>query len=236
MRLFQNTQNQPHQKTYQRVYNCLLETNNVAKDKLSEKLKQQKGLLAQFKYLLFVKPNIILLIPFVIFLCLLPPTYIIYTFQENSLIRQLFMLFCILIYLIIPLFVVRITPKLDMGLHERWSKVMSCCMKTENWNNNLKQAKRDINRAILSHRWEGKPLGFFVNLLWGGIFIGCLPDPDFQKALITMSFSTIFQANLFGSMCLLFLPFIYIYYFVNFETPIAWMELIIAQIEIEFEE
>lgn len=87
MRLFQNTQNQPHQKTYQRVYNCLLETNNVAKDKLSEKLKQQKGLLAQFKYLLFVKPNIILLIPFVIFLCLLPPTYIIYTFQENSLIR-----------------------------------------------------------------------------------------------------------------------------------------------------
>lgn len=162
--------------------------------------------------------------------------YIIRTFVENLLIRLLFVLFCILIYLIIPLFVVRITPKLDMGLHERWSRVMGCCMKEENWDNNVKQAKRDINRAILSYRWESKPLGFFVNLLWGGIFIGCLPDPNFQKALMTISFSEIFQANLFGSMCLLFLPFIYIYYFVNFETPIAWMELVIAQIEIEFEE
>ncbi len=233
MRLFQNARNRPHQKNYRRVLQCLLETNNLAKEELNNELQQREGLLARFKYFLFLKPNIILLVPFIVFLVLLPPAYIIRNFVNVLWIRLLFVFFCAFLYVMIPLFLQRITPKLDMELHELWAGVISCCQREENWKNNLKQIKRDINRAILSYRWEGKPLGFIANLLWGGVFIGCLPDPDFQKALITMSFSQVFQANLFGSMCLIFLPFIYIYYFINFETPIARMEIIISQIEFE---
>lgn len=120
-----------------------------------------------------------------------------------------------------------------MGLHERWSRVIICCINSDDWYNNIPELKRDINRAILSYTWEGKPLSFIVNLLWGGIFIGCLPDPNFQKALITMSITEIFKANLFGALCLILLPFIYIYYFINYEVPIAHMGLVIAQVEIE---
>lgn len=229
MRLFQITQKQPHHKTYQRVRECLLETNNLAKESFAEELRQRAGLLARFRLFLFLNSNIIFLVFIVL---LMGITYFISNFVNVLWIRVVFVCFLLLLYFALLLFV-RITPKLEMDLHERWSDVMNCCMRSENWNNNLKQMKRDINRAILSYRWEGKALDIFVNLLWGGIVIGCLPDPEFQKALITLSPLEIFQANFFGSIYLLFLPFIYIYYLVNFDNPIARMEIIIAQIQFE---
>jgi len=235
-RLLDKSQNQRHKTIYKSVCKCLVETNNIAKEILKDKLKRkgkQEGYFAQLRYLLFTHPNTIFLIPFLLFLILLVPAYIIRTFVENLLVRLCFVFFCILLYLLLPLLLLKITPKLNLGLHKRWSKVIGCCMRSENWNNNTAQFKRDINRAILSYLWEGKPLGFIVNILWGGIFIGCLPDPDFQEALITMSLNEIFKANLFGALCLILLPFVYIYYFINYDTPIAQMELVIAQLEIE---
>jgi hypothetical protein len=69
--------------------------------------------------------------------------------------------------------------------------------------------------------------------LWGGIIIGCLPDPAFQKALITFSPSIIWNANPLGSIGLICLPFIYTYYYVRYDLPIAWLENILAQIELK---
>lgn len=99
--------------------------------------------------------------------------------------------------------------------------------------NKKNEAKQRFNRAIFYYRRKGKPINFLVNLLWGGIIIGCLPDLTFQKALITTSPSIIWNANPLGSIGLICLPFVYIFNSVRYDIPIAWLENILAQIELE---
>lgn len=134
------------------------------------------------------------------------------------------------------MFFVRITPKLDINLYKLWFFVLERCQqKPKKWSN-LKIIKRDIKKALFLYLWEGKPLNFFINLMWGGIVIGCLPDPAFQTALGTMSISDMITANLFGDVCLLILPFAYIFYFITFQTPIVRLEIITSVMEIKLEE
>lgn len=233
MCFFQNSQNLPQQKTFQLVHECLRETNNIGKEKFANDLKKRKGMLARLRQFLFLHPNSIFLVILIFTLVLLGSAIIIRNFVNIFWFRLSFLFMCTPLYLMIPLFLERITPKFEMGWDERWSRVLGSYLSKTQLNDNVDQAKRNIKKAILYYSREGKSIGFIVNLMWGGIFIGCLPEPSFQKALITMSVSEIFHANLFGSVCLLFLPFVYVHYFVYYEIPIAWMEHVLAQIELE---
>lgn len=72
--------------------------------------------------------------------------------------------------------------------------------------------------------------------MWGGIVIGCLPDPAFQAALMTTAIPNILDANPFGGVCLIILPFVYIFYFTTFQTPIIRLEILTSVMEIKFED
>ncbi len=96
-----------------------------------------------------------------------------------------------------------------------------------------KQAKENLTRAILYYRREGKPLNFIVDLLWGGIFIGCLPDSDFQQLLMTLDMSQILKCNLFGGISIIVTPFLFVFYCIKYDFPAAWLENVLTQLELE---
>jgi hypothetical protein len=153
---------------------------------------------------------------------------------KNIWISSGFLIFCLIAFLSIPIILKTNTPKLELEWDEQWKKVLEEYLKKTNLQNNkTNKAKQNLKRAILYYRREGKPINFFVNLLWGGIFIGCLPDPAFQKALITGNPITIWDANPLGAIGVLSLPFIYTYYHVRYDIPIAFLENVLSQIELE---
>ncbi|ACB50673.1 hypothetical protein cce_1323 [Crocosphaera subtropica ATCC 51142] len=96
-----------------------------------------------------------------------------------------------------------------------------------------KQAKENLTRAILYYRREGKPLNFIIDLLWGGIFIGCLPDSNFQQLLMTLDILQILKCNWFGGMSIIVTPILFIFYCIKYDFPAAWLENVLTQIELE---
>jgi hypothetical protein len=233
MPLPQNFQNLRPQENFQLIRECLHETNKFGKEKFVHEFTQQQVSLAPLKKALFFHPNIISMVVFIISLILLIISLIIpnFIFMKIFWIRLTFFIIISFFYLAIPIFLERITPKFDMDWDERWGRVLSGYLSKTGLS--LKQTERNIKRAILYYSRKSQPIGFINNLLWSGIFVGCLPERDFQNALITMSVPEILNANFFGAVCIIILPVVYVYYFVNYKIPIAWMENVVAQIELE---
>ena len=97
----------------------------------------------------------------------------------------------------------------------------------------LKQAKESLTRAILYYKRGGQPLNFIIDLLWGGIFIGCLPDSDFQQLLMTLDMREILSCNLFGGVSMIVTPFLLAFNGKKYNFPAAWLENVLTQIELE---
>ena len=233
MPLLHNRRSIPQTKTFEDIRNCLSETNKAGKEEYASKLRKLKGELAQFRLSLFLYPTTLFVIVILITLAFLVITLIIKSFAELLWVRVFFCFLCVL-YLLTPLILLWITPKFEMDFDTRWSKVLNSYQKKIGLSDS--QAKYNLKRAILYYTRQCQPLKFFVNLMWGGIFIGCLPDLKFQQAIISflaeVSFLKLFSANPFGAACLVSLPFIYTYYFVRYEIPVIWMEHVITQIEL----
>jgi hypothetical protein len=232
MSLSKKSSNPTKKRPYHLICECLRETNELGKEKFSENLRNRKGMMSKIRLFLFLHPYFCFVTPVIIFgLILFGITFLVRNLEFSYGIRLVLILIFISLYAAFLISLQWLTPKFDMSFNERWGGVVGCYLRKTGLN--LAQAERDIKRDIQRYKREGLPFLFFVNLLWGGIFVGCLPDPEFQKALMTMPFEKIFDANPFGAACMVLAPFIYTFYFIKYDFPIAGMEYVIDQIELE---
>jgi uncharacterized membrane protein YagU involved in acid resistance len=222
----------PKRKTpFQLIQESLRETNIEGRENLSERLGNRKGKMSQVKHFLFLHPTFHFLSTVTIGVIIIYIASIVGNLEMSNEIRLALVLIFISLYAAWPIFLNRVTPKFDMSFEETWGRVVGKYLWKTGYN--LVQAERSIKREILRYKRESRPVNFIVNLLWGGVIIGCLPDPIFQKALMTTSLVEILNTNPFGGVCIILMPFIYQYYFVNYDIPIAWMESAVDQIELE---
>jgi hypothetical protein len=134
---------------------------------------------------------------------------------------------------------ISMTPKSQVGYNERWRKTLELYLERSGIEKlymtrtkHYQEARRRLRISIDHYLRESKVLGFFINIVWGGVFIGCLPDKEFQIALITYSPKCIFNANPFGFISLIISPIIFFEYFRRYYLPSAWMEQIVNQIDL----
>ncbi|MGF1603880.1 MAG: hypothetical protein ACFCU8_18040 [Thermosynechococcaceae cyanobacterium] len=240
----QNLGNRPlPYKTYQLIRECLKETHVLDKDKTSEKLSKEKGVIAFLRKSLFEKSlQTYFTIIAAFFLVIIIGGGIVSAITDSIYVRLIYILAITILYLSLIFFLQKITPRQVMGYDERWSNVTrSFCYKTNidsKYGSNtqkLNEVRRRIQRAINYYGREGEPLRFIINLMWGGIVIGCLPDPIFQKALVTLSPIEIWSTNQFGAFSLLIVPFIAGFHYSRYGLPMIWMEQVVSQIELELE-
>jgi hypothetical protein len=231
------------EKTYDLIRKGLKETHALDGEKTSNALSEEKGWLAFLRKSLLEKPLITCLVITIFLLIFIGlGALVIQKLINNIYVRLLYFLFAAFLYAFVPIFVQIITPKSDMGYDEIWSRTVSFYLRETGIDNDqkytsnlekLNEARRRIKRGIHHYRRQGEWLSFIMNLMWGGVFIGCLPDPEFQKALVTLSPIEIWNKNQFGAFSLLLLPFIAAFYSSFYGLPIAWMEQIASQVELE---
>jgi uncharacterized membrane protein len=261
----------PHQQTFQLVRQSLRETNELAKARLIEHLKakkeyskQSKGTLSKLniwlralQYNLFLEPTIISWISLIFGLTFITLSILLAwlgtTFKTNSnflitLFAYVFIFF-IFFWLISMIFLLFITPKLEISWEQRWKQAKHQYLKKIQGDEKL--ARGNVKRAITYYRHKNQLLRFFWNLLWGGILIGCLPDKEFQNAVITAlgkawkygiisertteALLKIYEANPFGLIAICALPFVGIFYLWQYRIPVNWLENVLSIIEFEEE-
>jgi hypothetical protein len=234
----------PPKETYKIICECLKETHALDRRKTSEILTREKGWLSFLRQNLFYRPLITNLVVTGI-VGILSLLFLIVSLKVNNSIymRLIYILVVVLVYFLLMIFLLKVSPKYEMEYDERWSRtVSSYLMKTnidlKSWTipEKLKEARRRIKRGVNYYNREGMPLKITMNFVGGGIVIGCLPDPGFQKALITYSFVKIFSENQLGAVAIVALPIIAAFYSSLYGLPIVWMEQVISQIELELEE
>lgn len=235
------TSKNPSKETYEIICECLKETHALDRIKTSELLAREKGFLSFLRQSLFYRPLVTNLAVTGIVLSLL---YLIDSLKVNdSILRLIYIFVVVSVYFLLIIFLLKITPKYEMEYDERWSRtVSSYLMKTNidlksfTVSEKLKEARRRIKRGVNYYNRESILLKMTMNFLGSGIVIGCLPDADFQKALITYSFVKIFSENQFGAVAIVGLPIIAAFYSSFYGLPIVWMEQVISQIDLELEE
>ncbi|WP_341525714.1 hypothetical protein WKK05_24470 [Nostoc sp. UHCC 0302] len=230
MHLHKSYENLSSQQNLKLIRECLREINQLGRQKFGDELKQQQGILARLKKILFFYPNTIGISVFVLCLIFITICIVIANLVNLLWIRITLFIIGSFLYLPLPIFIEFITPKFDMKSEERWGRVLGVYLSKTGLN--LKQTERNIKRTLFYYSQEGKPIRFFVDLFWGGIFVSCLSEPTFLKALVTGSILEIFNANPAGAICIVILPFLYLFYFVNYKRPITWMEYIVNEIEL----
>jgi hypothetical protein len=238
------TSKNPSKETYEIICECLKETHALDRIKTSELLAIEKGLLSFLRQSLFYRPLVTNLVVTGI-VGILSLLFLIVSLKLNDSIymRLIYIFVVVFVYFSLMIFLLKISPKYEMEYDERWSRtVSSYLMKTNidlksfTISEKLKEARRRIKRGVNYYNREGMSLKITMNFVGSGIVIGCLPDPDFQKALITYSFVKIFSENQLGAVAIVGLPIIAAFYSSFYGLPIVWMEQVISQIDLELEE
>lgn len=242
MKILSNTAKEPEPVgTFKLTKKCFQDIHSVDKNRTSERLRKQSGWLARLRYYLFEKPlrsHFHLLIGFLILLFL---GGFIVRLVDNAIIKAISFIVLSLLYFWISIFLYLITPSPDMDYDERWSKNINRIKKVLGEDRqhlskqeNLKYIKRRIQKSINHYRRNGEPTKFVVDLMWGGVFIGCLTDTKFQKALLFFpDIPKIWDANPFGMIALMSILFIGPIYHFKYRIPKIWIEQVIAQIELD---
>jgi hypothetical protein len=139
-----------------------------------------------------------------------------------------------IIYFCITISLIKRIPRPLVEYEETWKTTLAYYLEESKINKKYhsqsekyKEAKYRLRTATRYYRQKGEFLLFFINLLWGGIFVGCLPDKDFQQSLMTLSIFKIFDANPFGLVCILLLPIMSLYYFRTSGLPAIWIQQIV---------
>lgn len=247
MCLNRQSEKSPAQITFDCIRECLQETQSINREQTSTRLMQQRGWLGRLRQLRFHKP----LLSYFVFISISYPVLGIISFIVNewtrdldskiqSFIRLIFLLIITFFYLAFTIGLnIITTPRFEMGYDEQWQTSLGCYLSKSKIDldyakpDKMREAKRRIKRAISHYSRGGEALRFMIDLMWGGIVIGCLPDKESQNALLTLLPLTIFNANPFGGFCLFFLPFLFGWYQFRYYIRIVWMQQVIDQIELE---
>lgn len=207
----------------------------------SERLKKQSGWVTRLRCHLFEKPVISYVYLFVGFIVLHLFGVKIVIDSNDVIVRILFCLMSTLLYFSVSIFLYLITPDPDMDYEERWKSKLRLIK------NNLKEHKDSFNKqdelqfikyriqkSINYYGRNGEPVKFLLELMWGGIFIGCLPDKSFQEVLVFFpNIFKIWAINPFGTIALIFVLLIGPIYHFKYRIPKIWMEQVITQIELD---
>ena len=227
----------PHEKTFQLIKEGLKENKQTYREAFTDTLRHKEGNWSKLKYKLFVHPNSIFWVQIGITIIIIIFAQLLNIKEGNKWSQLIFIIVSMTILFTIPFLLIKITPKFEIGWDKLWPKVLGYYLAQSG--NDIKKAKQSLKRAILYYRREGKVLNLLVNFLWGSIFIGCLPDSNFQKALMslvnTLNVIGFLETNLFGGISVLITPFLSIFYLIKYELPAAWMQNVLTQIELDEE-
>ncbi|NJM66194.1 MAG: hypothetical protein HC851_11335 [Acaryochloris sp. RU_4_1] len=235
--------NESVEKARNLLYKSLEDVRVLHAEKIRDELAQKKGLVAYLRYFLFTKPfRTNFVISSFAFICFLLVAIVVKA-VNNIWISLIYVLLVVIVWATLTIFIYVITPKPDIKYDKRWSDVVSSILSRSTEISKtreeltLKELKQILKRAIRYYHRNGEPLKFLLNLFWGGIFVGCLPDSNFQEAMIE-AFSTlqpmiIWNQNKFGALCLLFVPFLSLIYHFRYGLPKVWLEHVLFQIEVE---
>jgi hypothetical protein len=233
------------QKTFGSIRLFLKETNKDRKESFKNDLHQRiisdpdSDWLDKFRFRLFDDSNtfflVITCVAGLIFLGLFGVKSLTEDLAYKNHIRSIAVVIASIPYFGVPFFLEKITPKVEFSYEILWSNVVSKYLHYENLNGKLYEAKIRLKRARQYYIDQGRPLKFMIQLLWGGIIIGCLPDKEFQEVLITLDPLVICKENPLGGLSLISLPFILVRYHIKYDLPIAWLENTLAQIELHEE-
>lgn len=211
------------------------EQENTYKDKL--KLEAHMGIVSKIRYFLYSKPYLIHIISFAILFLGLVIGFLVREFTENLPdadkleIRLVYILFFVWIYLFIPFLLEVLKPKLKIEWLQLWKNTIEKLFTKTNWNS-YDEAIYYLKIENKSYIKNGKVLKFTCQLLWGGIFIGCLPITEFQNALISLSPIQILKTNLFGGLSICILPLLYSCYYFKYDLPSAYIDNALDTIEL----
>ncbi len=221
----------PHEKTFNIIKEGLSINKQTYREAFTDELRQKEGYWSRFRYFLFLHPNFTFLIQFILFFLFIVLAILFNIKQSDDWIRIIFIIIFMTSILMIPLLLLKFTPKFEIGWDRLWPKVLGYYLSQSG--NDIEKAKHYLRRAIWYYKRKGKALNFIVNFLWGSIFIGCLPDSDFQHTLITLNVGKLFALNSFGAMSVIITPLLFIFYIIHYDLPVAWMENVLTQIELD---
>lgn len=192
------------------------------------KLKAKSGIISKIRFFLFSQPYA----TSIVMICLLfigfVAGFIIREWTENAEylsneyklgIRLFYLLIFIAIYAFLPIILELMKPKLKLKWVQLWKDVAEKLFVKARWKNH-QEAIYNLSIEKKEYVKNRKYLKFLCQLLWGGIFIGCLPIVEFQQALISLNPIQIIETNWFGGLAICILPFLYDYYYINFEYHI----------------
>jgi hypothetical protein len=240
-----------YEETFERVKRCIKKTRAWDREQTRDTLNQhQESWQTIIKLFLFYRPLLAMVVFVLVYFLFAWITAVIIVYvamkfdnKTELYIRQagLFIILIPSIFLAIKMYVM--IPRSQVGYDERWQKTLDFFLNEldvsgtskvhDTQAEKFREAKRRLKISIGHYLREGEVLKFFLNLIWGGIFIGCLPDNKFQDALLTLSAESIFNANRFGAICLFIAPLVFSYYFLKCVLPSAWMQQVVDQIELD---
>ena len=226
--------------TFKLIRRSFQDIHTVDAKRTRERLKKQSGWLARLRSYLFEQPLKSYFYILISFSLLLLFGAIVVREFDDIVIRALFFIVSSLLYFLISTFLYLITPNPDMDYDERWKlNLRRIKQELQDPNKNLSEVeelqyiKTRIQRSINHYHRNGGPAKFIIELMWGGIFIGCLPDTKFQKALLFFpDMPKIWATNPFGAIALVSVLFIGPIYHFKYRIPKVWMEQVIIQIEL----
>jgi hypothetical protein len=239
-----------YEETFECIKRCIKKTRAWDREQTRNTLDQhQESLQTIIKLFLFHRPLLAIVVFGLAYFLFVWITAIIIVYvamkfdgKTEAYIRQAGLLIILIPYIFLSIKMHVMTPRSQVGYDERWKKTLdfflneldvSSVGKAHNTQaEKFREAKRRLKISIGHYLREGEVLKFFLNLIWGGIFIGCLPDKEFQDALLTLSAESIFNANRFGAICLFIAPLVFGYYFLKCILPSAWMQQVVDQIEL----
>lgn len=216
------------------IISYLRETKREFNQLFRRSLQQRAGWLNRLKYSLFTERNS-LFWPLVSFYFIWLLIVQFNLFKIKTPVDKNLVIFSVTFMMLILLSLIIITPKLKYNYDDFWWKVKNKYLEgTDSCKLSREQATVNLKRAIAHYKRESQPLYFMIELIWAGIFIGGLPDPEFQKALLT-NLLGLSEINPFGFISIISLPFILFFYGRNYAFPMDYMEQVLSQIEYEDE-
>ncbi len=232
----------PHEKTFQIIKEGINSNKQFDREIFIDELRQAqdirsrniiKLIFRRLQFFLFIHPCFILLFQLSILILFSIIANILNLKEQKIELRLIFIVLFLGFQIILPLLLNQWTPRFEIGWDRLWPKVLGYYLYQLDLDKDINGAKQNIKRSILYYKRKGYSLNVMINLLWGSIFIGCLPDSNFQEALINVDFFKLIELNKFGSFSLIFTPLLFGYYFINYDLRITWMENVLTQIEID---
>lgn len=193
------------------------------------KIKARLGIISKIRYLLYSKPYLIHIVALAILVLGLVIGFLVRKLTENLSpsdrlgFRLIYVLIFILIYVAIPFLLEVLKPKLKIEWFQLWENTIKKLFTKAKWKS-YDEAIYYLKIENKSYIRNGKVLKFTCQLLWGGIFIGCLPITEFQEALISLSPIQILKTNLFGGLSICILPLLYSCYYFKYDLPNAYID------------